>query len=202
MVPMPEERASGRRQAYLRAAEPWSEELAELRRIVLACGLEEEEKWGAPCFTAGGRNVAILAPLRDTCGLSVFAGALLDDPDGLLEPPGPNSRSGRVARFTDVAGVLRAEPALTALVRQAAELARAGATVDLAADRDDVAMPAELRARLDADEAFREAWEALTPGRRRGYALHFAGAKQPATRTARIERHAPRILAGKGMHDR
>lgn len=199
---MPEVSTGGRRAAYLRAAEPWGAELAELRRIVLACGLTEEVKWGAPCFTVDGRNVAILAPLKETCGLSFFAGALLDDPDGLLERPGPNSRSGRIARFTDVAGILRAEPALTALVRRAAELTRAGARVDLAADRDEVMVPGELRERLAADGAFREAWEALTPGRRRGYLLHFGGAGRSATRVARIERHAARILDGKGMHDR
>ena len=47
-----------------------------------------------------------------------------------------------------------------------------------------------------------KAFHALTPGRQRGYVLHFTGAKQPQTRTARIiERCIPKILAGRGMHD-
>lgn len=193
---------SPRRAAYLRAAAPWREELAELRRIVLTCGLAEEEKWGAPCFTVEGRNVAILGALKDSCCLSFPKGALLSDPDGILERPGPNTRSARLIRFTDVGAILRSEAVLAAFVHEAAELERAGATVDLAHDRDDLPLPDELRARLRDDPALAAAWDALTPGRRRGYLLHFAGAARSATRTARVDRHAPRILAGKGMHDR
>ena len=50
--------------------------------------------------------------------------------------------------------------------------------------------------------ANREAFEALTPGRRRSWVLHFGTAKQAATRAARIEKAAPKILAGKGFNDR
>jgi uncharacterized protein YdeI (YjbR/CyaY-like superfamily) len=46
------------------------------------------------------------------------------------------------------------------------------------------------------------AFDALTPGRQRGYVLHFTGAKQSKTRTARIEECIPKILAGKGMQNR
>jgi len=195
--------ASGPRyQAFLRAAEPWRDELEQLRRIVLECGLTEEVKWGAPCFTVDGGNVVILGVLNDYCCLSFFKGVLLKDPEGILRAPGENSRSARLIPFTAVDQVLAMEPALKAYVREAAELERAGAKVDFAKDRDDTPVPAELAARLDEDPEFRAAFEALTPGRRRGWILHFSGAKQPATRASRIERAAPRILAGKGMHDR
>lgn len=197
------ERTDGpRRAAYLKAAEPWGDVLAELRRIVLACGLTEEVKWGAPCFTVDGGNVAILGPMRDSCVLSFFKGVLLSDPEGVLEAPGANSRSARFIRFTDAASVRAMEPVIAAYVREAVELERAGAGVDFAKDRDDVAVPAELTAALDGDPAFAEAFAGLTPGRRRGWIIHFAGAKQPATRASRIAKAKPRILAGKGMHDR
>jgi uncharacterized protein YdeI (YjbR/CyaY-like superfamily) len=191
-----------RRASYLRAAEPWQAELEQLRRIVLECGLTEEIKWGSPCFTVDGGNVAILAPMRDSCALSFFKGVLLKDPDGVLDRPGDNSRSGRLIRFTDVAGILAMEDTLKAYVNEAAELERAGAKVDFAADRDDIAVPDELKARLDGDREFRAAFEGLTPGRRRGWIIHFSGAKRASTRASRIEKAAPRILAGKGMHDR
>ncbi len=195
--------ASGPRyQAFLRAAEPWTDELAQLRRIVLECGLTEEVKWGAPCFTADGGNVVILGVLNDYCCLSFFKGVLLKDPEGILQAPGENSRSGRLIPFTDVDQILAREETLKAYVREAAENERAGVTVDFATDREDLPVPAELQARLDEDPAFRAAFEALTPGRRRGWVLHFSGAKQSATRASRIEKAAPRILAGKGMHDR
>jgi uncharacterized protein YdeI (YjbR/CyaY-like superfamily) len=191
-----------RHAAYLKAAEPWRDELEQLRRIVLDCGLTEEVKWGAPCFTADGGNVAILGALNEYCCLSFFKGVLLADPEGLLDAPGDHTRSGRMIRFTEVDRILEIEPTLKAYVREAADLERAGAKVDFAKDRDDVPIPVELQAKLDESADFRTAWEALTPGRRRAYLLHFTGAKQSATRTARIERHAPRILQGKGMNDR
>ena len=59
----------------------------------------------------------------------------------------------------------------------------------------------ELQRRLDSDPGFREAFEALTPGRRRGYNLHFAQPKNSSTREARIDRCGERILLGKGLND-
>jgi uncharacterized protein YdeI (YjbR/CyaY-like superfamily) len=195
--------ASGPRyEAFLRAAEPWRDEIAELRRIVLECGLTEEVKWGAPCCTADGGNVVIIGVLNDYCCLSFFKGVLLKDPEGILQAPGENSRSGRLIPFTAVDQILAQEATLKAYVDEAAGLERAGATVDFAKDREDLPVPAELQARFDEDPAFRAAFEALTPGRRRGWILHFSGAKQAATRASRIEKAAPRILDGKGMHDR
>ena len=195
--------ASGPRyEAFLRAAEPWRDEIAELRRIVLECGLTEEVKWGAPCFTADGGNVVIIGVLNDYCCLSFFKGVLLKDPEGILQAPGENSRSGRLIPFTAVDQILAQEATLKAYVDEAAGLERAGATVDFAKDREDLPVPAELQARFDDDPAFKAAFEALTPGRRRGWILHFSGAKQSATRASRIEKAAPRILDGKGMHDR
>jgi hypothetical protein len=46
------------------------------------------------------------------------------------------------------------------------------------------------------------AFEALTPGRQRGYLFHFAGAKQSETRTARIEKAMPAIFEGRGFLER
>jgi uncharacterized protein YdeI (YjbR/CyaY-like superfamily) len=199
---MSEREVSPRRRSYLRAAEPWQDVLEQLRRIVLEGGLTEEEKWGSPCFTADGGNVVILAPMKDSCGLSFFKGALLEDPEGILVKAGANTRSGRLIRFEDVDQVRALEPVLKAYVREAADLERAGAKVDFAKDRDDVPVPEELTAAFADDPAFAAAFEGLTPGRRRGWMIHFSGAKQSATRASRIAKAKPRILAGKGMHDR
>jgi uncharacterized protein YdeI (YjbR/CyaY-like superfamily) len=54
---------------------------------------------------------------------------------------------------------------------------------------------------MDSDPDLRAAFEALTPGRQRGYLVHFSSAKQSATREARIEKCLPKILAGKGLLD-
>lgn len=194
---------STRYAAFLEAAEPWTDEVEEMRRIVAATGLTEQVKWGAPCFTTeDDGNVVIIGVLNDYCCLSFFKGVLLSDPEGILVAPGEHMRSARIIPFTDVAQIRERQATLTAYVEEAAALERSGATVDFAADRDDIDVPGELTAAFADDPDLEAAWDALTPGRRRGYLLHFTGAKQSATRRNRIAKHAPRIRQGKGMHDR
>ena len=78
---------------------------------------------------------------------------------------------------------------------------KSGRKVDLKAARE-LELPEELSAMLKKNKKLGEAFRALTPGRQRGYVLYFAAAKQSKTRTARIEKCIPAILAGKGMQDR
>ena len=63
------------------------------------------------------------------------------------------------------------------------------------------AIPEELQARLDAAPEVRAAFDALTPGRRKSYIFHIAGAKQVKTREARAERCVPMILSGRGFNE-
>ena len=86
-------------------------------------------------------------------------------------------------------------------MQDAIRVEQAGLSVPRPGPEDDPPYPEELGMMLDADHVFREAWERLTPGRRRGWLLHFNGAKQSKTRVARIERATPRILEGFGLHD-
>lgn len=183
---------------WLADLEAWRDEAAALRRIVLAAGLEETVKWGQPCYTDAGRNIAIVSWRKGSAILSFFKGALLDDPEGRLVQPGA-ARAGRYLPFTTVAAIEAAEPRIRALLAQAVAVERAG--LRLPPRPDTIAFIPELQERLDADPAFREAFEALTPGRQRTYDHHFGRAKQSATRVARIEAATERILAGKGLRD-
>ncbi|WJS86594.1 YdeI/OmpD-associated family protein [Paracoccus sp. TOH] len=178
----------------------WRQELEALRAILLASPLTEEFKWRSPVYTWDGHNVAIIWGFKDRATLGFFKGVLLKDPEGVLEPPGENSRSSRTIDFTDPARVRKLAPVLRAYIDEAIEIEKAGLKVDF--PKDDLDYPEELVQRLDGDSGFKAAFEALTPGRRRGWVLHFSQAKQSATRAARIEKAAPRILAGKGMQDR
>ncbi len=178
----------------------WRDELAALRAILRACPVAEDFKWRSPVYTAHGGNVATVWGLKDTAVLSFFKGVLLKDPEGILVAPGENSRSVRMVKFTGLAEIAAMEAVLKDYIREAVENEKAGLKVDF--PKDDLDYPEELADRLDGDPDFRAAFEALTPGRQRGWVLHFSGAKQSATRASRIEKAAPRILAGKGMHDR
>lgn len=192
--------AGGKIGAYFARQTAWQDELLALRVILLDSGLHEDFKWRSPVYTHEGGNIALVWGFRDRATLGFFKGVLLKDPSGLLEAPGDNSRSVRVVNFTDAAQITAAEAELRSFIAEAIAIEAAGVKVDL--PKDDLPYPDELVDRLDSDSEFRNAFEALTPGRRRGWVLHFGGAKQSATRSARIEKAAPLVLAGKGMHDR
>jgi len=191
---------NSRCEAFFADATAWSAELSALRAILLESALEEDFKWRSPVYTHDGANVAILWGFKDYAGLGFFKGVLFRDPAGLLVAPGENSRSSRMVTFTDVAQIAARADAIRALIREGIAVEAAGLKVDF--PKDDLDYPPELVDRLDADGDFRAAFEALTPGRRRSWVLHVSQAKQSATRVARIDRAAPRILAGKGFNER
>jgi uncharacterized protein YdeI (YjbR/CyaY-like superfamily) len=179
----------------------WRDEFAALRSVLAETDLAEAFKWGKPCYTHAGKNVAIFQPFNDLCALLFFKGALLDDPEGLLREQGENTRSALRLEFRSKTDVTRAERAIRDLVADAIRVQEAGLRVRPAAPPTARDYPAELSALMDVDPSFRDAFERLTPGRRRGYLLHFNGAKQSATRAARIERVRDRIMEGFGLHD-
>lgn len=178
----------------------WPGELLALRALLRDSGLQEAMKWGAPCYMWEGGNVLMLSALKDGVAVGFFKGSLLSDPEGRLQAPGPNSQAARQLRFTSTAQVQEAAPFLRQLIAQAIELEKVGARVTF--NRAAEPIPEELQARLDSDPILAEAWQALTPGRRRSYVLHIAGAKQASTRETRVERCAPMIMEGRGFNER
>jgi uncharacterized protein YdeI (YjbR/CyaY-like superfamily) len=179
----------------------WYDALVELRRIVNDSELEETSKWGVPCYTYGGKNVAMISALKGYAALSFFKGALMDDPHGMLEKQGKNTQADRIVRITDVQQVHDNEAILRDLIGEAIRVETAGLQYEYKRV-EDYDIPEELQQKFDDDPSFQAAFEALTPGRQKGYLLHFGGAKQAQTRINRIEKFTARIFEGLGMHDR
>jgi uncharacterized protein YdeI (YjbR/CyaY-like superfamily) len=186
-------------EAYLRSETRWRKEAELLRKISLGCGLAEEVKWGKPCYTLNGANVVLIQGFKEYCALMFFKGALLKDSDGLLSNIGKFMQAPKQARFTDLAQIRKAEPALKKYIRAAIDVEKAGLKV--VPKRDLVPMPAELERKLGESPALDKAFRALTPGRQRAYIYYISGAKQSKTREARVEKCRPIILAGKGLLD-
>ena len=184
--------------AFFADAPRWGPELARLRALLLDCGLEEAFKWRQPCYGVDGGNVAILQSMKDHLSLMFFKGALLEDPVGLLEPPGPNSRAARRLLFRSIEDVELRADAVRAFVGAAVALERAGATVEAS---EPIELVAELKARFARDPELEAAFFALTPGRQRAYHLHFSSARRPETRERRIEKVVGRIREGRGLRD-
>jgi uncharacterized protein YdeI (YjbR/CyaY-like superfamily) len=178
----------------------WNKPLVALRATLLASGLTEEMKWGFPCYTLGGKNVAMLMALKDHCGVSFFRGAELKAAEGLLESAGENSQASTQFRFRSLQEVQAQQGVLVTLLDEAIQLERAGAKKRVAAP--EMAMAEELALLLAADAGLRAAWEALTPGRRRSHLLHITGAKQAETRQRRAESCVAFVLDGRGFNER
>jgi uncharacterized protein YdeI (YjbR/CyaY-like superfamily) len=185
--------------AYLRDAGRWADEIVALRPILLGCGLDEEIKWAKPCYGHDGHNIVILQEMKDFLALMFFKGALLADPERILEAQGPNSRSARRVRFTSVDQVTRLADTVTAYIDEAIAIEEQGLEVEPAPELVPVA---ELQRQLDDDPALDRAFASLTPGRQREYNMYFSDAKQSSTRAGRVEKYTARILAGKGLRDR
>jgi uncharacterized protein YdeI (YjbR/CyaY-like superfamily) len=178
----------------------WSAEYAVLRQLCLASGLNEELKWGQACYDLTGGNVVLIHGFKDYCALLFMKGALLKDPKRLLIQQTKNVQSARQFRFVSLAEINKHEAAIKAYIKEAIAVEKSGAKVKMrSAAQFDV--PEEFQKRLDGDPKLAKAFHALTPGRQKGYLLHFAGAKQSATRAARVEKHAVRILSGLGLDD-
>lgn len=178
----------------------WTAVLEALRELALASGLVEAMKWGFPCYTLAGKNVLMVVAFKEHCALQFFKGAALEDPDGLLEAPGPNSQAVRMLKVRSLAEVKKHKAAARRFIDAAVALERAGGTIAARAAAEPV--PDELARRLAADPKLSRAFAALTPGRQRSHILHVSGAKQPATRERRVDTCAVAILAGRGFNER
>lgn len=178
----------------------WQEEYVKLRTIIIDCGLTEELKWGQPCYTLNKANIVLIHGFKEYCALLFFKGALLNDANGVLIQQTENVQVPRQMRFTNLLEIVELEATIKAYVFEAIEVETAGLKVELK-KTEDFKVPEEFQYKLDHIPALKKAFEALTPGRQRGYLFHFSQPKQSKTREARVEKYIPQILSGKGLDD-
>lgn len=185
---------------YIENAERWGDELRRLREIITSTPLKETIKWGAPCYTHGGKNVVGIGAFKSYVGLWFFQGALLSDPGGVLV----NAQEGRTKaqrqwRFTSMQEI---KPrAIKAYVREAIEKQAQGLAIKpVRAKKFEI--PSDLEAALSKSKKTRAAFDALTPGRRSEYAEYIGEAKRAETRVKRLEKILPMIREGKGLNDK
>ena len=194
---------------YFDKATKWQKEIGKLRKIILDCGLAETLKWGCPCYTyqAGlpgqafrESNIVLIHVFKEYCALLFFKGALLHDASGILIQQTENVQAARQVRFSSAREIEKMAPVLKEYIYEAIEVEKAGLKVPLKKTTE-YAVPGEFQNKLAAMPALKAAFEALTPGRQRGYLLYFSQPKQSTTRVSRIEKSIPQILKGKGLND-
>ncbi len=185
---------------YLAKAKKWQKEMLFLRDILLACQLEEEIKWGIPCYTINKSIVVIIQAFKDHCDIGFFKGALLQDKTRILIKAGENTQASMQMRFMDIKEIEKQSKIIKSYIKEAIALEKNGLKYIVESKAEPIQV-IELQQILKKDAALKKAFESLTPGRQRGYLIHFSGAKQSETRIARIQKQASKILCGKGMND-
>jgi uncharacterized protein YdeI (YjbR/CyaY-like superfamily) len=186
--------------AFMANLKKWEPELTKLRSIALECQMEEGFKWKHPCYMHQDKNIFLIHGFKEYCAILFMKGSLLQDAHGLLFQQTDHVQSGRQIRFTSVKEIMEIETTLKQYIFEAIEVEKAGIKVELK-PHDAYEVVEEFQQKLDSDLELNEAFYALTPGRQRGYLLHFSGAKQSATRISRMEQVRSRILKGKGLND-
>jgi len=185
---------------FFNKAGKWQKEYAKLRTIILDCGLNEELKWGVPCYTFQKKNIVLIHGFKDYCAILFFKGVLLQDTSAILIQQTKNVQSARQVRFTNVKEIARLEPVLKAYIYEAIEVENAGLKMKPKTTAE-FEIPEEFKNKLDKNRALKKAFEALTPGRQRGYLFYFSQPKLSKTREARVEKYTKQILSGRGIDD-
>lgn len=185
--------------AYLANHPQWREQFLAFREILLATQLTETIKWGIPAYTLDSSILIGFAGFKQHCAVWFHQGVFLRDEAGKLT----NAQEGRtqaMRQWRFVAGDKVPGDLFRAYVDETIANHRAGKAKKPASR--ELVIPQELAQAMQDDEALRQAFDQLTPGRQKEYAEHIGSAKQEKTRLARLEKAIPLILAGGGLHDK
>lgn len=186
---------------FLDRVKTWKEEMTLLREFCLHCGLTEDFKWMHPCYNLNGKNIVLIHQFKEYCALLFHKGVLMKDSENLLIQQTENVQTARQLRFTNLKEISDLEKTVKAYIFEAIEIEKAGLKVTMKKTAE-FNMSEELESKFKEDPKLKAAFEALTPGRQRGYLLHFYQPKQAATRVSRIEKNMTKIFAGKGFNER
>lgn len=185
---------------FVKSSKQWQDEIVKLRSIILTTKLEESLKWSKPCYSYKDKNVAIIQPFKSCLALMFFKGTLLKDSKDVLVDVGQHSQAARRIEFRSEQEIIKLASTIKAYIKEAIEIEKSDKKVDLKKKPEPI--PDELKQMFSKRPKLKKAFDALTPGRQRGYILHFSSAKQSSTRISRIEKSISRILEGKGVNDR
>ena len=187
--------------AYIAKKENWKPELEKLRASVLACGLEETIKWGAPVYMAGGKNILGLSAFKNYVGLWFFQGGTLKDTNKVLM----NAQEGKTQamrqwRFNSIEEI--DADLISMYIKEAVENQKAGKIIKPQKNTKPLVIHPFLQKTLDTNVKFSKQFESFSLSKRREYADHISEAKREATQIKRLEKIIPMVISGVGLHDK
>lgn len=185
---------------YILNAENGKDLLLVLRHILKQTELVETVKWGAPCYTINGKNVAGLGAFKSYVGLWFYQGALLkDEAKVLINAQEDKTKALRQWRFATVEEI--DEQLILHYLNEAIENQKQNKTIK--ADRSKpLIIPPELKKALLNDHELKDCFASFTKGKQREFADHISEAKQEKTKLARLQKVIPLIKQNIGLHDK
>ena len=184
--------------AYIARAAPFARPILEhVRARVHAAAPQAEEtmKWSAPGFTVDGKILLMMAAFKAHAALNFWRGQELRGSEASRDAMG---QFGKLTSIDDLPG----DAEIDALIRQAAELAKA--TPAPRKVKHEPKPPAELHPdfakALDSNPKAKSVLEAFPPSAQRGYLDWIADAKHDATRSKRIAIAVEWLAEGKKRH--
>ena len=124
----------------------------------------------------------------------------LSDTKKILIQQTENVQSARQIRFKSVDEIVKSKATIKAYLKEAITISKSGLKAALKKTTE-YKIPEEFQNVLNDMPDLKTAFQALTPGRQRGYLLYFSAPKQIKTRESRIEKYIQPILDGKGLED-
>lgn len=187
---------------YILEHENWSREISTLREIIKLSSLEENIKWGSPVYSFQGKNLIGLGALKSYVVLIFFQGALLKDQKNVLINAQENkTKALRQWRFTSAEEIRDASEAIRSYIGEAIKYQKQGKEIKPDSDKP-LIIPPELKEILSADIKLNQCFTALSKFKLREYSEYISEAKREETKTKRLEKIIPMIMAGVGLNDK
>jgi len=184
---------------FMKKTTTWREEYEILRELAIATGLEEDLKWGQPCYTLNGKNIFLLHSFKEYIAVFFMKGVVMKDPKSILIQQTPNVQAGRQIRFKNLEEIVKAKKVIKAYMAEAIAVEEAGIEVPLKKAAP-VEIPKDIAAAMKKVPGLTVAFKKLTLSCQKEYMLYFDGAKKEETRISRVEKYAEKILSGKRMN--
>lgn len=179
----------------------WQVELETLRKLLLSAKLTETIKWSSPVYTVIGKNLVGMCAFKNYFGLWFFQGALLKDKEKvLINAQEGKTKALRQWRFNSIEDIN--EQLITHYIAETISNQKQGKIIKPAKPITKFNLPNELTDRLNSDGVLHQAFAKLTPFKQKEFAEYIAQAKRDATKTSRIEKIKPMILANIGLNDK
>lgn len=183
---------------YINALPPWSKEICnKLRKIILTTSTKiiEDWKWGPNYYYEG--MICGYGAFKNHCTLVFFYGALLSDPQKILDANSTNIQIRHI-KFSSLKEINAT--VLKRYIREAMQNNEKGLKILPSGDRTIHLHPDFVKALQKAK--LRIKFEAYTFYKRKEMAEWISSAKQDSTRENRINKAIEMILVGKSLNDK